>query len=139
MFLQLILKMQKILMMHYQLKSLENGNYSVGIHIADVSHYVKQNSNLDKEAARRGNSVYFVGKVIPMLPEKFSNNICSLVPNEDSLTYSVIVELTKRGKLVNYEIKKTIINSKRRFTYDEVQEIIDQKKGDFAEEILLLK
>jgi len=120
------------------IEDLSNGNYSVGIHIADVSHYVKQNSNLDKEAARRGNSVYLVGKVIPMLPEKLSNNICSLVPYEDRLSYSVIAELTKSGKLVKYEIKKSIIKSKRRFSYSEVQEIIDQRKGDFAGEILLL-
>lgn len=117
---------------------LENGNYSVGIHIADVSHYVKDKSQLDKQALKRGNSVYFVGHVIPMLPEKLSNNICSLVPSKDRLTYSVIVELTKRGKVVKYDIKKSLINSKRRFTYEEVQEIIDTKKGDFDEEILIL-
>jgi ribonuclease R len=117
---------------------LENGNYSVGIHIADVSNYVNYNTDLDKEALSRGNSVYLVGKVIPMLPEKLSNNICSLVPFNDRLTYSVIVELTKRGKVVNYEIQKTVINSKRRFTYEEVQEIIDNNKGDFVKEILLM-
>ncbi|HVO76053.1 MAG TPA: ribonuclease R, partial [Ignavibacteriaceae bacterium] len=120
------------------IEELSNGNYSVGIHIADVSHYVKQNSNLDKEAERRGNSVYLVGKVIPMLPERLSNNICSLVPYEDRLTYSVIAELTRRGKLINYEIKKSIINSKRRFSYSQVQEIIERGEGDFAGEILLL-
>lgn len=114
---------------------LENGNFSVGIHIADVSHYVSSNSNLDKEALERGNSVYLVGKVIPMLPEKLSNNICSLVPNQDRLTYSVIAELTPRGKLVNYKIAKTIINSKRRFNYDEVQKIIENEKGDYQKEI----
>ena len=115
---------------------LENENYSVGVHIADVSNYVNYNTNLDKEAFSRGNSVYLVGKVIPMLPEKLSNNICSLVPYKDRCTYSVIIELTKRGKIVKYEIAKTIINSKRRFTYEEVQEIIDNQKGDFAKEIL---
>ncbi len=117
---------------------LENENYRIGIHIADVSHYVPINSNLDKEAYERGNSVYLVGSVIPMLPERLSNNICSLVPNKDRLTYSVIVELTKRGKLVDYQIKKTVINSKRRFTYDEVQDIIENGKGDFNQEVLLL-
>ncbi len=117
---------------------LENGNYSVGIHIADVGNYVIPKSNIDKEALKRGNSVYLVGKVIPMLPERISNFICSLVPGEDRLTYSVIVELTKRGKLVKYEIKKSIINSKRRFNYDEVQEIIENGKGDFYNDIIEL-
>lgn len=120
------------------IETLDNGNYQIGIHIADVSHYVSINSNLDKEALQRGNSVYFVGGVIPMLPEKLSNNICSLVPNKDRMTYSVIVEITSRGKVENYQIKKTIINSKRRFTYDEVQEIIEKGKGDFEREVLLL-
>jgi ribonuclease R len=117
---------------------LENDNLKVGIHIADVSHYVPYKSHLDNEAFTRGNSVYLVGKVIPMLPETLSNDICSLVPNEDRLTYSVIVEITKRGRLVDYQIKKTIINSKRRFNYDEVQEIIEGKEGDFSADILLL-
>jgi ribonuclease R len=114
---------------------LENDNYSVGIHIADVSNYVNYHTNLDKEAFSRGNSVYLVGQVIPMLPEKLSNNICSLVPYKDRCTYSVIVELTKRGKIINYKIEKSIINSKRRFTYEEVQEIIDNEKGEFIKEI----
>ena len=117
---------------------LENENYSIAIHIADVSHFVPIDSNLDKEALERGNSVYLVGGVIPMLPEKLSNNICSLVPNKDRLTYSVIVELSKRGKVENYQIKKTVINSKRRFTYEEVQGIIEKGQGDFHKEILLL-
>ncbi len=120
------------------IESLENGNYSVGIHIADVSHYVKQNSPLDKEALRRGNSVYFVGKVIPMLPENLSNGICSLKPFEDRLAFSVIAEMTESGKVVSYEIAKTIINSKRRFTYEEAQEVLDTGKGDFANELLML-
>ncbi|MFO7445959.1 MAG: ribonuclease R [Ignavibacteriaceae bacterium] len=120
------------------LEELENGNYRIGVHIADVSHYVKHRSNLDKEAFKRGNSVYFVGKVIPMLPEKLSNNICSLVPGEERLTYSVIIEITKRGKIVNHEIRKTVINSKRRFNYEEAQEVIETGKGDFADDILKL-
>ena len=118
------------------IKNLENGNFSIGIHIADVSYYVKNNSELDKHSLKRGNSVYFVGQVIPMLPEKLSNNLCSLVPEKDRLTYSVIVELTSRGKVVKYDIKKTIINSKRRYTYEEVQNIIDSEEGDFAQEII---
>ncbi len=116
----------------------QNGNYIVGIHIADVSHYVKYDSNLDNEAQLRGNSVYLVGRVIPMLPENLSNNICSLIPNEDRLTYSVIVEITPRGRIIDYQIKKTIINSKRRFNYDEVQKIIETGEGDFSEDILKL-
>ncbi|MHB1687106.1 MAG: ribonuclease R [Ignavibacteriaceae bacterium] len=120
------------------IEELNNGNLSVGVHIADVSHYVQLNSGIDGTALKRGNSVYLVGRVIPMLPEKLSNNICSLVPNKERLTYSVVVELTKRGRLVNYKIKKSIINSKRRFTYDEVQEIIDNESGDFSNEILEL-
>ena len=120
------------------IEELENGNFSVGIHIADVGYYVKSKSNIDKEAMKRGNSVYLVGKVIPMLPERISNNICSLVPNQDRLTYSVIAELTKRGRLVKYEIRKSIINSKRRFNYDEAQEIIENGKGDFYNDIIVL-
>ncbi|WP_304131594.1 ribonuclease R [Ignavibacterium album] len=116
----------------------EKGNYLIGIHIADVSHYVKYESYLDQEARQRGNSVYLVGRVIPMLPENLSNNICSLVPNEDRLTYSVIVEMTSRGRIVDYQIRKTIINSKRRFNYDEVQKIIETGEGEFAEDILQL-
>lgn len=117
---------------------LDNSNYKIGIHIADVSHYVPINSALDVEALHRGNSVYLVGSAIPMLPEKLSNNICSLVPNQERLTYSVIVELTKRGKVESYQIKKSVIKSKRRFTYEEVQVIIENKAGDFSDEILLL-
>lgn len=120
------------------IEELENGNISIGVHIADVSHYVQYNSEIDGSAFNRGNSVYLVGRVIPMLPEKLSNNICSLVPNRERLTYSVIVELTKRGKLVNYEIKKSVINSKRRFTYDDVQDIIESGSGDFYNEVLKL-
>ena len=120
------------------IEELENGNYSVGIHIADVAHYIKADSEIDKQALKRGNSIYLVGKVIPMLPEKLSNNICSLVPDEDRLTYSVIVELTPRCKITSYEIKKSVINSKHRFNYDEVQEIIDGEENEFKKEILLL-
>ncbi len=119
-------------------KKLRNGNYSVGVHIADVSHYIADDSQLFRESYKRGNSVYLVNKVIPMLPEKLSNNICSLVPNEDRLTFSVIAELTPRGRVVKYKIKKSIIRSKRRFTYEEVQEILDKKKGDFVEDLLTL-
>lgn len=118
------------------IETLQNGNLLVGIHIADVSHYVYPGNPIYKEAEKRATSVYLVGKVIPMLPEALSNSICSLVPNEDRLTFSVIVEFTPEGKQVNYKIAKTIINSKRRFTYDEVQEIIEKNSGDFVEEIV---
>jgi ribonuclease R len=120
------------------IEKLNNGNFSVGIHIADVSNYIPVHSNIDRQASLRGNSVYFVGKVIPMLPEKLSNNICSLVPFEDRLTYSVIVELSPRGKVEGYDISKTVINSKRRFTYDEAQQVIEIGEGDFKEEMLQL-
>lgn len=120
------------------IEELGNGNYSVGVHIADVAHYVKADSEIDKQALLRGNSIYLVGRVIPMLPEKLSNNICSLVPGEDRLTYSVIVELTPRCKIVSYEIKKTIIKSTHRFNYDEVQVVIDGGDSEFKKEILSL-
>jgi len=120
------------------IEKLENGNFSVGIHIADVSHYVQPNSSLDAEALNRGNSVYLVGQVIPMLPEKLSNGICSLVPNEERLTFSVVAEITSRGKLQSYKTGKSVIKSKRRFTYDEVQEIIEHKKGDYKDDLLAL-
>ena len=116
-------------------RKLANGNFSVGIHIADVSHYVTHNSKIYEEALKRGTSVYLVGKVIPMLPEKLSNNLCSLVPNKDRLAYSVILEFDSKINVVNYQIKKSIINSKRRFTYEEVQEILESGKGDFFKEI----
>lgn len=113
----------------------DDGNYEVGIHIADVSYYMDNNSEIYREAALRATSVYFVGKVIPMLPEKLSNDVCSLVPNEDRLTFSVFVTLTPRGKLLDYKIAKSVINSKRRFTYEEVQQIIEDGKGEFFEQI----
>ncbi|MBI2793841.1 MAG: ribonuclease R [Ignavibacteria bacterium] len=120
------------------LKLLSNGNWELGVHIADVSHYVTEGSALDKEALKRANSTYLVDGVVPMLPERLSNNICSLVPNEIRLTFSVFMEFTKRGGRKSYRIEETVIRSKRRFTYDEVQTIIDTNKGDHAELILNL-
>lgn len=117
---------------------LQDGNFSIGIHIADVSHYVKTDSALYHEALERATSVYFVGRVVPMLPEKLSNKVCSLVPNEDRLTYSVIVNITPRGRIIDYQIKKTVINSKKRFTYKEAQEVLDTGKGTFSTELLTL-
>ena len=120
------------------IEKMDNGNYEVGVHIADVSHYVKAGSLIDKEASVRGNSVYFVGKAIPMLPEKLSSDLCSLRPNEDRLTFSVIFEITEKGAIVNHQISKTIINSKRRFTYEEAQKVIESGEGDFSTEINLI-
>lgn len=107
------------------LKILKNNNFLLGVHIADVTYFVKQNSALDKESQNRGTSVYLVDRVIPMFPEHLSNQICSLKPNEDRLTYSVLIELDAQAELINYEIKETIIHSDRRFTYEEVHAIID--------------
>lgn len=107
------------------LQTLKNGNYSLGVHIADVSHYVIENSAINKEALQRGTSVYLVDRVIPMLPEILSNSICSLQPNEDKLTYTCLMEVTPEGEIVAHKIKPSVINSNRRFTYEEVQEIVD--------------
>jgi len=115
-----------------------DNTYKIGVHIADVSHYIVENSPLDIEAYNRATSVYLVDRVVPMLPEKISNNLCSLRQEEDKLTYSILFEITENGKIVNYEIHKTIINSNRRFTYEEVQEIIENKAGDYAKEIEIL-
>lgn len=117
---------------------LDNGNYRVGVHIADVSHYVRENSPIDKEALERGTSVYLVDGVVPMLPERLSNDVCSLVPHQDRLAYSVFMEYTKRGVLKDYEIRETIINSKRRFTYDEVQQVINTGEGEHSDFLMQL-
>ncbi len=114
------------------LEELEDGNYLLGVHIADVSHYVREGSALDKEAYARGTSVYLANAVIPMLPEKLSNVLCSLRPKEDRLTYSAMMTVTPRGAVKDYKISKSIIHSKRRFTYEEVQKVIEKGKGDFA-------
>jgi ribonuclease R len=110
----------------------------LGVHIADVSTYLKDGSPLDAEAIARGNSTYLVDRVIPMLPEVLSNNVCSLVPNQDRLTYSCFMTFDNRGLLRDYRIEETIINSKRRYTYNEVQSIIETSEGDNAEFILKL-
>jgi len=115
------------------LKVLENGNYQVGVHIADVSHYIRKGNALDDEALQRGTSVYLVDRVVPMLPEKISNEICSLVENKDKLCFSVIMELTDKAHLASYEIRETVINSKKRFNYNQVQEILEGKrKSEFS-------
>lgn len=117
---------------------LENENVEIGIHIADVSHYVKPNTELEKEAYRRATSVYLVDRTVPMLPEKLSNNLCSLRPNEDRLAFSAVFELTTKGKIVNEWFGRTVIYSDRRFTYEEAQEGLDTKTGDFVKELELL-
>ncbi len=106
-------------------RALDNGNHELGVHIADVSHFVTENSILDREALARSTSIYLVDRVIPMLPERLSNDLCSLKPNVDRLTYSCIMEVTPKGKVVDHRITASIINSKRRFSYEEVQEILD--------------
>ncbi|MCH5219230.1 MAG: ribonuclease R [Muribaculaceae bacterium] len=120
------------------IRRLLNGNYEVGVHIADVTHYVKPDTPLDKEARKRATSVYLVDRVVPMLPEHLSNGICSLRPDEDKLAFSVIFEITPKGKVVNSRIVRTVIRSDRRFTYEEAQEVIESGHGDFAKEILTL-
>ena len=107
------------------LTRLENGNYLLGVHIADVSHFVPEGSAVDEEARRRGTSIYLVDRVVPMLPEHLSNKLCSLQPHEDRFTFSCLMEINADGEVVNYEIKPSIIHSKRRFTYEEVQAILD--------------
>ncbi|MBX3042629.1 MAG: ribonuclease R [Candidatus Kapabacteria bacterium] len=120
------------------LKMLENGNYWLGVHIADVSHYVEENSGLDIEARFRGNSIYLVDRVVPMLPEELSNEICSLKPNEPRMAFSCFMEITPKGAVKNYEVHESIIISKRRYNYDEVLEIIETGIGDNADFILEL-
>ena len=109
------------------LKRLENGNYQLGVHIADVSHFVSEGSLIDKEAFLRGTSIYLVDRVVPMLPEHLSNELCSLQPEVDKLTFSCIMEISGEGEVINYELKPSVINSKRRFSYEEVQGIIDDQ------------
>ncbi|MDB5222708.1 MAG: ribonuclease [Chitinophagaceae bacterium] len=120
------------------IRKLKNENYEIGVHIADVSHFVKPGTALDADAYERATSVYLPDRVNPMLPEKISNELCSLRPNEDKFTFSVIFQINAKGEVKNYWLGKTIIHSDRRFTYEEVQEIIEKKEGDHQQEILLL-
>lgn len=119
-------------------RKLKNGNFEVGVHIADVSHYLEPDTALDKEAYHRATSVYLPDRVNPMLPEHISNFLCSLRPNEDKLTFSAIFQLSPKGDVKQYWLGKTVIHSDHRFTYEEVQAIIEEKAGLHAEEILLL-
>jgi ribonuclease R len=120
------------------LQKLKSGNWEIGVHIADVSHYVEQHSTLDKEAFNRSTSIYLVDRVIPMLPEVLSNKLCSLRPNEEKLCFSAVFEMDADAKVISQWFGKTIINSDRRFTYEEVQEIIETDKGEFYDEIKIL-
>lgn len=120
------------------LRKLENGHWEVGIHIADVTHYVKPGSVIDKEAYERATSVYLVDRTIPMLPESLCNNLCSLRPNEEKLTFSVVLEMNDEAEVVASRIGRTIIKSDRRFTYEEAQAIIETGQGDYKDEILTL-
>lgn len=118
---------------------LPNGDYEVGVHIADVAHYIKKGSALDKEGERRTTSVYLPDRVCPMLPERLSNELCSLRPNEDKLTFAAIFTFSPETlEMLTFSIAKTIIHSKRRFSYEEVQEVLETKAGDYVNELLTL-
>ncbi|WP_025146778.1 ribonuclease R [Pedobacter jeongneungensis] len=119
-------------------QKLPNGNHEIGVHIADVSHYVIQGTELDKEAYSRATSVYLVDRVIPMLPERLSNGVCSLLPNEDKLCFAAVFELDEQANIQNEWYGRTVIHSDRRFSYEEAQEVIENKAGDYATEILKL-
>ena len=120
------------------IRKLKNDNYEIGVHIADVSHFVKPGTALDESAYDRATSVYLPDRVNPMLPEKISNELCSLRPNEDKFTFSVIFQINNKSEVKNYWLGKTIIHSDRRFTYEDVQEVIEKKQGGHLQEILLL-
>lgn len=120
------------------LRKLDNGLWEVGVHIADVTHYVRPESIIEQEGQQRATSVYLVDRTIPMLPEHLSNGICSLRPNEDKLTYSVIFQMNDKAEIQHYEIAKTVICSNRRFSYEEAQAIIETGEGDYKEEILTM-
>lgn len=118
------------------IQKLDNGNWEIGVHIADVSHYMPIKSKLEKEAWKRATSVYLVDRVVPMLPEKLSNGVCSLRPQEEKFCFSAVFELNEQAEVLNQWFGRTVIFSDRRFTYEEAQEIIETGKGDFQEEVL---
>lgn len=119
-------------------KKIDQNTYEIGVHIADVSHYVQPNTALDLEALNRGTSVYLVGKVIPMLPEKLSNELCSLRPHEDKLTFSAVFKMDLKGNVLEEWFGRTIIHSDRRFTYEEVWETLQSGAGDYVDELNIL-
>ena len=116
-------------------RKLNNGNYEIGVHIADVTYYVHPDTIIDKEAQKRATSVYLVDRVVPMLPEHLCNGICSLRPNEEKLAFSVIFEMDDDAKVIKSKIARTVIKSNRRFAYEEAQEVIETGLGDCVEEI----
>ncbi|AWU43170.1 ribonuclease R [Blattabacterium punctulatus] len=120
------------------IRKLNSNTWEIGIHIADVTYYIKEGSLLDKEAYTRANSIYFIGKSIPMLPKILSNDICSLHPEKDKLSFSSIFNVDSKGKILKSWFGKTIIRSNRRFTYEEVQKIIEKKRGDFHKDLYTL-
>ena len=120
------------------IRKLDNGHWEVGIHIADVTHYLKPGTILDDEATDRATSVYLVDRVIPMLPEKLSNELCSLRPHEEKLTFSAVFELNEQAHIQNEWFGRTVIYSDRRFTYEEAQETMDTQQGDFVSELTKL-
>lgn len=117
------------------IETLENGNTSIGIHIADVSHYVREGEALDQEAKERATSIYLVDRVIPMLPEILSNDLCSLRPNEDRLAFSAVFELTAEAEVVNEWYGQTVIHSDKRFSYQDAQQVLDAGQGDYHTEL----
>lgn len=120
------------------IRRLKDGKWEIGVHIADVTHYVKPDTIIDKEAQKRATSVYLVDRVVPMLPEHLSNGICSLRPDEDKLTFSCIFKMDDNGKVLDSNITRTVTRSNRRFSYEEAQEVIETGKGDYAEELTTL-
>ncbi|GAA4438860.1 ribonuclease R [Ravibacter arvi] len=119
-------------------KKLANGNTEVGVHIADVSHYVRPGTPIDAEAYQRGTSVYLVDRTVPMLPEKLSNNLCSLRPHEDRLAFSAVFEMNPQAEVVKEWFGRTVIHSDRRFAYEEAQEVLETGTGDYADELKTL-
>jgi ribonuclease R len=120
------------------IEKIDDKTWEIGVHIADVSHYVKPGTELDKEAYERGTSIYLVDRVVPMLPEKLSNGVCSLRPNEEKLTFSAVFKMDENADILSQWFGKTVIKSNRRYAYEEVQDIIETGKGDYTKEILTL-
>ncbi len=120
------------------IREIKKGLWEVGVHIADVTHYVQSGDLIDKEAEKRATSVYLVDRTIPMLPEKLCNDLCSLRPNEDKLAFSAIFEMNENAEIKNYRIMRTVIHSDRRFSYEEAQEVLETGKGDYKDELFIL-